>query len=220
MANKSTNGIILTDVDGVLLNLLPQLRLFLREEKGIIVEAEDWKKGSQLHEIIGGDLDSDREIFLDFNHSDYFRSLPAVPKAVEAIKTLKDNGWRFVAITACMTGSKRQCYETTYQNRLENLEAHFGNVFEELHLTSWDRCKSDYLRRYQPTWWLEDSLRHANDGHDIGHKSLLIKTQFLKAEHNSKGLPILECISQAPTIIGSVNTAPKPHNRSKRKFKL
>ena len=191
--------VILTDVDGVLLDLPTQMSLFLKEEKNIIVTAEDWKKSYWLHDIIGGDWDSDKKLFIEFTHSEYFKNLPAKECALKVIEDLKSEGWKFVAITAAGQDCQTQNLELVHRNRLDNLENHFGDVFTDLHITHYNQCKSVKLKDFQESWWVEDSVKNANIGHDHGHKAVIMNSPYYKEEDNIKNLPVAEswyCIKE------------------------
>ncbi len=208
-----TDNIILTDIDGVLLDLLGQMSVFLKQEKGVIVTNEDWLKGSWLHEIIGGDIESDRALFVEFTHSHYFKTIPAIPNTIKALKTLHETGWRFIAITATGQDCPTQDLDLVKQNRLENLKIHFGDIFEDIHIISVIGSKKDILEQYAPTWWLEDSLKHANDGLSAGHKPILMSTPFLKIDQNKNNIPVIHCPLELVKIISKETK--KPHNRKK-----
>ena len=191
--------VILTDVDGVLLDLTPQMSLFLKEEKNIIVTPEDWKKSYWLHEIIGGDIEINRQLFIEFSHSEYFKSVPAKECALEVFEQLKEEGWKFIAITAAGQDCPKQDIKKVHQNRWDNLETHFGDVFTDLHITNFNQCKSVKLKDFQETWWIEDSVKNAHVGHDHGHRAVIMHSQYYKEEENVKKLPVAKswhCIKE------------------------
>ena len=136
---------------------------------------------------------------MDFAHSDYFKSIPAKECALSVIEDLKSDGWRFVAITSCLTGSEDQCYQTTHTNRMDNLERFFGNVFEDLHLANWQDGKGSFLERYDPTWWIDDHIDHAHTGHELGHKSIIMHSCMYDETKNKASLPVAKswhCIKE------------------------
>lgn len=123
--NKSK--IILTDVDEVLLDFTAGYHEFMinSDFHYPFSEKQEWR----AYHDLGWSEEEKVKIMMDFAHSDYFKSIPAKECALSVIEDLKSDGWRFVAITSCLTGSEDQCYQTTHTNRMDNLERFFGNVF-------------------------------------------------------------------------------------------
>lgn len=183
---------ILTDIDGVLLEFLPSLNQFLREEKNIHISLEQWQKSYWLHDHIGGTEQMSRRVFIEFSHSRYFREIPAKKCALDVIAKLKDDGWRFIGITAAGQDNPEQDLGLVKRNRLDNLEHHFGNVFEDLFITQHNQCKSDHLKYYEPTWWIEDSVNNAHIGHAHGHNAIIMKSMYYREEDNKENLPVAE----------------------------
>lgn len=184
--------IILTDVDGVLLDFHSSATEFLRNEKKIDITYADWDKSYWLYEIINGTPEQDKEIFSEFSQSEYFRNLSARECALKSLKTLAADGWRFVAVTAAGQGLKHQNMNKVLQYRMDNLEKHFGNIFEDIHITNVYDCKSPILKRYDPTWWVEDSVTNAIIGHETGHRSVIMHTRHYQAEKNTINLPVVK----------------------------
>lgn len=185
------NKIILTDVDGVILDFASGFYDFISETHGIEIP-EEAKSNYYIYKDLGLENYNQQEIMTDYAHSEHFTRLPAKECAKQVLQQLRKDGWRFVAITACDTGLERQCHKKTYQNRMDNLEAHFGNIFEDLHLSNWERGKTEFLKRYEPTWWIDDRVSHAEDGHKLGHKSIVMHTEDYKRQENKLGLPVAQ----------------------------
>lgn len=184
--------IILTDVDGVLLDIHTSVNTYLAQEKNIIIDDSEWDRTYWLSEILNVSKDVERNIFADFSQSDYFRNLSARECALKSLKNLAADGWRFVAVTAAGQGLENQNMNKVLQNRMDNLEKHFGNIFEDIHITNVFECKSPVLKRYDPTWWVEDSVTNAIVGHENGHRSVIMHTRHYQAEKNTINLPVVK----------------------------
>tara|TARA_Y100001934_G_scaffold249578_1_gene311148 strand:+ start:1343 stop:1957 length:615 start_codon:yes stop_codon:yes gene_type:complete len=189
--------IILTDVDGVLLDFSAGFHEYMLQSdfEYNYTEKQDWK----IYEQFSWTQDEKRQIMTDYAHSTLFSNIPAMECALDVLKGLKDDGWRFIAITSCMTGSEAQCYETTFKNRMDNLQAHFGNIFEDMHLATWDGGKGEFLSKYDPTWWVDDHIGHAHTGHEMGHKSVIMNSSMYSDEQNKAKLPVAQswyCIKE------------------------
>ncbi len=196
MAGFSLRGafnekLILTDVDGVLLDLHDALKRFMAEEKGISLTEEQWKSTYYIHKILGISREEEQEIIVDFYHSDYFRNIPALPHAVETVQALRDEGWRFIVVTAAIQELARQDIELTRQNRIHNLETVFGkNTFDEYFITEVHGCKSGVLKQFNQAVWVEDSVKNALIGDDCGHVSFVMNSDYYKEGDNHKSLPV------------------------------
>lgn len=111
-----------------------------------------------------------RDLIRMFNaDQNNWRYLKPLPKVVECVHRLHADGYKFVAITACDTD------EATYNGRWQNLNEVFGvGVFDTLHCVGLAESKREHLARYVPTYWVEDKMKHASSGCDVGHTSFLI----------------------------------------------
>ena len=193
--------IILTDVDGVLLDIHTSMNHFLEKEKNIIFDDSEWNKTYWLSEILNVTKDVERDLFAEFSQSDYFKNLSARECALTSLQNLANDGWRFVAVTAAGQGLKSQNMNKVLQNRMDNLEKHFGNVFEDIHITNVFDCKSPVLKRYNPTWWVEDSVTNAIVGHENGHRSVIMHTRHYAAEKNTINLPVVQSWGEIEAMV-------------------
>ncbi len=184
-----SHKVILTDVDGVLLDFLPTFTCFLNQEKKIRLTLEDWEKGYLLSDLIDIEPEESKKIFIDFCHSDYFKRLEPKACALEAVSKLAEEGWRFIAVTAANQGCDTQDLLKTAENRLFNLQTHFGAIFEDIYLTDITGCKADTLKRFKPSYWVEDSVANAHIGYEAGHHSLIIKGRHYRDGDNILNLP-------------------------------
>jgi hypothetical protein len=163
--------IVLTDLDNTLLDFGPHF--------------EDWAE-SQGHRIKRGVINKTylfEDMFLDpinveemlqpfFGCFHTMGNFPALANTVEPIQRLRERGYEFVGITACSP------LDGLDKVRHENLKNLFGFDFEEVHVTGYDFSKSDVLKRYEPTIWVEDNIKHAFEGATLGHNVFLINRDY------------------------------------------
>ena len=172
--SKIENKIILVDVDETLLHWKGTYSNFLvssdlRPESGSkpYSDIDYWLKVSK-NEIL--------DLLNKFHDSESYSSLPPYKDALEVVRQLHEDGWKFVAITAVDPD------ENTVKARWKNLCDCFGNAFVDLHCTGHevgDRSnKKRYLNKYEPTWWIEDTFKHAEAGYEVGHRSILLNRQY------------------------------------------
>ena len=169
-----TDKIILTDIDGVILDWETQFHKWMNARGHNIV-----KKGIyHMDEAYALSIDRAEQYLNDFNTSAYIIGLPTFRDAVSGIATLKDAGYRFIAITSVG--------ENSYTDKLRkiNLEEHFGkDTFVEIHCIG--ENKLPLLANYTDTsnFWIEDSPKNADIGVDLGYKTFLLNhphNQFYK----------------------------------------
>ncbi len=204
MTIDPNNKIILTDIDGVVLDFISNFYDYLEAEHNIKTTHEERMHQGFLHSI--GFTDKDHlELFIRYHHSDFFRDLPPFECAVEKINELSDDGWQFVAITSCHSGDERQSMEITRNSRQDNLDRHFKGVFKELHIADWQNGKSAFLKAYKPTWWIDDRVKHANIGHDLGHQSIIMESPDLVNMTNDYDLPVAKTWHDIEQMIKDYN---------------
>lgn len=163
------NKIILTDVDGVLLNWFAGFDQwmvslgFVINRQANMYSLEDRYDG----ELSVGEI---RHLIAQFNHTKMFGKLPPERDAVEYVRRLAEEGYRFVAITS-MGGD-----ESAQQLRKDNLIQVFGDIFEELHCIPLNTSKHSILERWKNSkmFWVEDKLENAICGAELGLTSILL----------------------------------------------
>lgn len=162
--------IILTDVDGVLLNWDKGFDKWMKE-KG-------YKKYSNKNYDVASNykiskVDS-RKIIKVFNESSEVRFLEAFKDSVKYVNKIKEKGYKF----HCITSFGDNLY---YQKlRKINLRALFGDCFEKFIFLDVSERKDKVLKAYEDTgyYWIEDKLENAIDGLNLGLKSILIKHEY------------------------------------------
>lgn len=205
MKEPNKNKFILTDVDDVLLDFMSGLEAFLKDERKLSIDP--LKRGNYyLSDVLGISREDEVKIYRDYAHSEYFTRIPAKEHAAETLQALSKEGWQFVAITACHTGMHEQDMKLTHANRAKNLESSFGNIFKELHITTWQECKSKFLKNYESTWWVEDNIHFAHIGHGIGHKSIIMDSPRYSDSLNEGKLKVVKSWQEISDFIKQFET--------------
>ena len=166
--------IILTDCDGVILDWEASFARWIGQQGYKFNPLNDDKYSVNARYDIPHGHGSD--IVGDFNHSSDFEYLEPWRDAVEYVKKLATEGWRFVVITTAGE------HPDTYSLRLNNLENVFGkDVVQSLHILPLHGDKGVELIKYKDSglYWLEDKPSNADLGFKYGLKPLL-----MTAPHN------------------------------------
>lgn len=160
--------IILTDVDEVIFDWQTPFEKWILSS-GRYSPEQPLKKFWDIERWLNIPYEEGHELVQEFNHmEEHWANFEPLPGVVRNVLQLEDQGYKFVAVTACAED------EWTYTHRWHNLRKCFGTAFDTLHCVGLSQPKKDILARYRPTVWVEDKLRHAIDGADLGHKSFLI----------------------------------------------
>lgn len=154
-----TRPILLTDIDGVVLDYDHGFSMYLKE-RGYDSYSDFWKYE---------DFDAQQELVQKFNHSDHFSKLPIFNDAKEYLNEMSRKGYAIVAITACGDHSE------IIKKRTQNLAS---LPIDELICLPLSSSKKSVLEKYTPTIWIEDSYNHALDGANWGHTVYLKKTEW------------------------------------------
>jgi len=169
MASKK---IIVTDVDGVLLNGEDAFQIWMEHQgfkrtKGhqfIYNAAEqfDLKKG-----------EGKKWVRL-FNESAAIGFLPPLRDAQEIVRLLHNNyGYRFVVCTSLSKDKNAQTLRT------KNLTKLFGDVFEEIVYLDTGADKDDALyklaKKYRGCLWVEDKVENAHAGDAVEFESVVME---------------------------------------------
>lgn len=163
--------VILTDCDEVLFDWAGPFEAWVRETYpqhcGAPGRLQDYW---DVERWLSCPYEESRDLIRSFNSNpQYWTSFKPLPGVVENVQKLHGEGYQFVAITACATD------EDTWIGRWKNLNDVFGfGVFDTLHCVGLAESKREHLARYQPTYWVEDKMKHASAGVDVGHTSFLI----------------------------------------------
>lgn len=164
--------IILTDCDGVLLDWFNTFDQYM-SDKGLpmIPGTEDSYVLAQRHGI------SDLEAFKlakEFNSSNKISDLAPLGDSQKYVKKLKNQGFRFVAITSLSE------HPRAYSFRKKNLKKLFGDAIQTLICLDTGAPKLETLRHWEGSglYWIEDYIKNALDGSDLGLRSVLVSAPY------------------------------------------
>ena len=171
---KLNDKVILTDVDGVLLDWEYAFTQWMERHEYKQVE------GGENHYDMGqryglGDLEKNRLVRM-FNESAWIRKLPPLRDAIKYVRKLhEEHGYIFRVISSLS--------EDTYAGHLrtKNLIEMFGpTVFETYVYLDTGADKNDALEMYRDSgcYWIEDKCENAQLGDDIGLDSIIIDHAF------------------------------------------
>ena len=123
-----------------------------------------WDKFSNVSE------EQSEEMLLHFNTSAKQAFMPPKWDSVEYVNRLIEEGWRYIAITSVSDDPD------VYKLREMCLDTLFPGGCIELHCLPLHGEKKDYLKQWQgkPYYWIEDKLKNAIAGHELGFKTILM----------------------------------------------
>lgn len=163
-----TKRIILTDVDGVLVDWFSQFPYFIKN-KGFCAEeslrryaAGEWVT---LENSLDVSSDHAMELMEEFCTSTHIRYLTAMPDAIAVVNRLKHK-YDFVGVTAISN------HPDAIKYRMENLDFWFPGAFSKMHCVGCNAPKLDTLMKYDNTFWIDDSPHHVHEGILAGHTSI------------------------------------------------
>ncbi len=160
-----TDKLILTDVDGVVLNWERHFHDYMREHghwRDPSVPEGYWKELN--YPRISGE--ETRQMVVHYNTSAWMMEVPAFRDAISGIARFKEAGWKFHAITAMGTDPYSKLA------RQYNLDWEFGEGLFQLTCTDMydPDSKRSVLEQYEGTGmpWFEDKPSNANLGAELG----------------------------------------------------
>lgn len=172
--------LILTDVDGVLLDWLAGFDRFMSSVGYPAIVDEHMYALARRHNI---DQLEVYRLAKEFNTSEAIGNLQPLNGAVEYVRKLREHGFDFIAITSLSDHSD------SYNYRMRNLKELFGDAIQELVCLDTGASKLEILKRWEGSglFWLEDHVKNALDGAELGLKSVLVS-----ATHNGNLGPTIE----------------------------
>lgn len=159
---------ILTDIDHVVLVHGDAFVDWLSKYKCQKFKDVNWRNYKNFEDFLNTDSDLAYKIVNEFNTSKFFGELKPGYKSEEVIPKLYNNGYKFVAITACGDSDK------IADLRRKNLETYFPGIFRDLICVNRSSDKRKYLESYDSSIWVEDTYSNAIMGYECGHTSFLI----------------------------------------------
>lgn len=164
-----SDRIILTDVDGVLLEWEKHF------EKWMLNKGYEPKAGKEtvysMEKRYGLYKEDKEELIEEFNRSAWMGNQEPLPNSQTWVKLLHAEGWTFIPITSQTTDIPAQ---ELRKKRLRELFG--GTVFENFFILDTGADKDSALAEFHGTglWWVEDKPENALLGLDYGLRPLLM----------------------------------------------
>jgi|TARA_B110000967_G_scaffold53113_1_gene54413 FMN phosphatase YigB (HAD superfamily) len=168
--------VIVTDVDGVLLDWLYSFTNWMKKHGFEVVEGgEDSYDVSIRYGL--GKVEKDRLVRM-FNESAWIRKLPPLRDAIKYVRKLhEEHGYVFRVCSSLSNDYYAQHLRT------KNLIEMFGpSVFESFEYLDTGADKDEALEKYRDSecWWIEDKPENADLGLSLGMESILVAHDFNK----------------------------------------
>jgi FMN phosphatase YigB (HAD superfamily) len=111
-----------------------------------------------------------RDFVREFNQSDRILHLEPLADVMEYLPKLIKNDFRLIVITSLSDKNHAR------EKRLKNMKSIFGDIFDDLICLGQGSRKHDALLKWKDTglFWIEDHYGNAQQGYDLGLKSILI----------------------------------------------
>ena len=176
-----SNRIILTDVDGVLLEWERHFREWM-EQRGYYLKPGAEKKYS-MTERYGIKTALKESLIEEFNRSAWMGIQEPMPDSQTWVKLLHAEGWTFIPITSQTTDIPAQ---ELRKRRLKELFG--GTVFENFIILETGDHKDSALAEFHGTglWWIEDKWTNARKGLNYGLKPLLYNHSYNQGFYDKK----------------------------------
>ena len=165
------NKVILTDVDGVLLDWEYAFDQWMKKHDYTVKVTGDYRMDVKY----GLERQETMRLVRMFNESAVIRKLPPLRDAIKYVKKLhQEHGYIFHAITSLSKDDYSQHLRT------KNLREMFGDsVFDKYVYLDTGADKDEVLEEYRDTgcWWVEDKPENADCGTRVGLNSILMLHQ-------------------------------------------
>ena len=164
--------IILTDIDGVVLNWAYAFHVWMSEQGQVIKKEHCY----DISETYGLSYPEGKFLVRMFNESSSMGFLPPLRDAMHYMKKLhEEHGYVFHAITSQSNQLNAQ------KLRIMNLEKLFGEtLFEKFIILGCGDDKDEALEPYRGSGyiWVEDKVKNAELGVELGLDSILMEHSF------------------------------------------
>lgn len=164
--------IILTDADGVLINWNDAFTSFMESKGHPRLPGTDSEYSISLRHNIS--THEAMAYVKEFNESSAIENIKPFADSVEYVNKLADLGFRFIVVTSISSHPNAKKYRT------KNLKGIFGDVFNDIHCIEQGASKANILLNWADTgyFWIEDHMRQAEAGHEVGLKTILINHPY------------------------------------------
>jgi FMN phosphatase YigB (HAD superfamily) len=164
--------IILTDVDGVLLDWEEGFSVWMEHHGHKPVEG--YKYMYKIGERYGISKEEGNRLVRTFNESAAIGFLPPARDAQYYVKLLAEkHQYRFLAVTSLSTDPYAK------ELRERNLKKLFGDIFVDVICLDTgadkDEVLADLAKKYRGNWWIEDKPENVDAGIAAGFKGLLVE---------------------------------------------
>jgi len=163
--------VILTDVDGVLLNWGYAFNIWM-QERGHKMKTMKYA----IHESFDMDYKQSKEMIRFFNESAAVGFLPPLRDAIQYVQKLhKEQGFVFHVITSLSIDRNAQ------RLRTKNLKKLFGKtVFDRFIYLDTGADKDETLKEYEGSGylWVEDKIENAVAGEKVGLDSVIMEHAY------------------------------------------
>ena len=179
------NKVILVDCDGVLLDWEYSFDQWMKRHGYEIAVDGPY----QMKEKYGMPEKDIKRLIRMFNESATIRKLPPLRDAIKYVKKLhEEHGYIFHCVTSLSNDQYAQHLRT------KNLIEMFGpSVFEKYTYLDTGADKDEALAEYKDTqcYWVEDKIKNAELGYDLGLKSILVEHTHNK-DYSNNNIPVLK----------------------------
>lgn len=164
--------IILTDVDGCLLNWNDAFDRFMGAKGQPRIPNTDHEYSISARHNVSTTFAM--ECVKEFNEGPAIEHLEPFRDSVKYVQKLAQLGFRFIVVTSISShpGAKIR--------RTKNLHNVFGDIFDEIHCIEQGASKAQILLNWADTgyFWIEDHMRQAEAGNEAGLKTILINHPY------------------------------------------
>ena len=164
--------ILISDADGVLVDWGSAFNEFMAEKGFPCLPNMDAEYNLALRHGLLPEVVL--PLMREFVESPAIANLKPYADSVKYVKKLAELGFRFIVVTSI--GSS----EVSHHYRSTNLNALFGDVFNEINCIETGASKAHILERWAGTgyFWFEDHMRQAEAGYEVGLKSVLLNHPY------------------------------------------
>lgn len=190
---ENRNMHFIFDCDGVLLDWTRGFRHWVFAAHGIKPSASGPRSWS-LFSWLGLPEARCFELIQEFNASQAFGELYALPGANECIAKLKARGHKLTVLTSCSDDP------VALKRRKDNLSREFDGGFERVICLPLRESKKAWLDVLRGGIWIEDNYKNAMMGVEAGHKTFMLRHLHNAEDERSSDSRIVWVDDFAPIV--------------------